>query len=700
MGIICWITKLLNRFFKSYSLRSQIMISFAILTIFSVTVVGLTALRINYRYLEQEKRTQSMIMIGNFYQTLENEITNMVVLAASRPSMAQYLLNNDTENMQAYLLEFKKGMPKIDKIFICDSSGNLIAATEAELGFSTCNFDTNPFYTVVNVDGEAHAWLLRGRKIFNQNIPVGTVILGIEFDNELLMEMCDQCNLYHTLISNNQVIATSFGERYSQKSNVRYIPTNLADEQFQESFNIQDHQYYVSHFPLNNNGLSVEVALDVTSIHLDHKQQELILTILILVVLIFAVVFGGFLARCIQLPLTKFVAAANQMENLDLSTPVRVSTKLQEVIELSQVLENLRSRINDALTSLQSEKQWSDLLLESIVEGIIILNNDRVTYFSPGAERITNWQREEVNTRSINEILKPADHTDSLLEMLPPLGEKLRCTFTLKDDKKKILSITHAQLLATKEEHNSTVLVLRDVSEEEALSHLLGSFLGNITHEFRTPLSALAASIEILLSEADDLSQPETKELLRSIHLSTLNLENLIDNLLEGSSIETGRFRVSPQPTDLRKVIYTACETIDPLLKKYGQNLKIGLPAKCPLVLIDGRRINQVLLNLLSNASKYGPIDGEIELNAKVLSDFVEVSITDCGKGIPPAYWDVIFSGFVLHLKDEGLKHKGAGLGLSVSNAIVKAHGGLMGVRNHEGSGAEFWFTVPITGEE
>jgi len=300
----------------------------------------------------------------------------------------------------------------------------------------------------------------------------------------------------------------------------------------------------------------------------------------------------------------------------------------------------------------------------------------------------------------VDEIIQPAELSAGFLSLLPKIGEKLRGTFILKEGNKKILSITHAQFPTAEQTHNSTVLVLRDVSEAEAMSHLLGSFLGNITHEFRTPLSALAASIEILLTEADDLNPAEIKELLRSIHLSTLNLENLIDNLLEGSSIETGRFHVYRQATELRSVIFTACETIDPLLKKYGQQLIIQMPAELPLVLLDARRITQVLYNLLSNASKYGPFDNEINLDVKVLPDFVEVWVSDRGSGIPAALREKIFSGFVLQPNESGLMHKGARLGLSVTHAIIKAHGGHVGVRERIGGGAEFWFQLPITGEE
>jgi signal transduction histidine kinase len=138
---------------------------------------------------------------------------------------------------------------------------------------------------------------------------------------------------------------------------------------------------------------------------------------------------------------------------------------------------------------------------------------------------------------------------------------------------------------------------------------------------------------------------------------------------------------------------------MDPLLKKYGQRLIINIQPDLPLVMIDERRINQVLLNMISNASKYGPSDEDIELKAAITNGFIEISISDRGKGVPESYRNKIFSGFVLNKDDYGRMQKGSGLGLSVSQTIVRAHRGQVGVRDRDGGGSEFWFTIPITGE-
>jgi signal transduction histidine kinase len=243
-------------------------------------------------------------------------------------------------------------------------------------------------------------------------------------------------------------------------------------------------------------------------------------------------------------------------------------------------------------------------------------------------------------------------------------------------------------------------LVFRDVSEEEAIHRLLGHFLANVAHEFRTPLSALAASVELLMDQAPDLSAAELEELLSSLHLGVLGLQTLIDNLLESASIEAGHFRVHPRPSNLGEIIAAAIHTMQPLLDKHDQRLVVELPAAIPVVLADPRRTVQVLVNLLSNASKYGPDEAEIKVTAGVRGAWIHVSVADSGAGVAPEYHKDLFQRFVKPASGSDRAQVGAGLGLSVVKAVVEAHGGAVGVDDRADGGAIFWFTLPRADEQ
>jgi signal transduction histidine kinase len=240
------------------------------------------------------------------------------------------------------------------------------------------------------------------------------------------------------------------------------------------------------------------------------------------------------------------------------------------------------------------------------------------------------------------------------------------------------------------------VVSIRDVSNEEAMRGLLGEFLANITHEFRTPLTALAVSIELLLDQLPDLKQEELRELVVSNHLGVLSLQNLIDNLLEGASIEAGRFQVFPRPVDLPDVIHEATQVMQPLMDKKHLQLQLDLPEGLPLVQADPRRTSQVLVNLLSNAIKWGPRDTAIYLYAEVSGSCVKVSVADQGPGIAPEHKGELFVRFGHVQSNDGRAEYGAGLGLSVVKAIVESQKGQVGVEDRTGGGVIFWFTIPL----
>lgn len=348
-----------------------------------------------------------------------------------------------------------------------------------------------------------------------------------------------------------------------------------------------------------------------------------------------------------------------------------------------------------AMVELLMKNIWMERLLESMVEGVVTLDeNLHITYFNHGAERITGWNREQALHRACDTIFLVAEEDIAFSQCLPPIGQQNQVVVKATDDHQVNLSITCAQLKPEDGEKPEIALVFRDVSTQAAIRRQLGHFTANIAHEFRSPLSALAASIELLQDQAPDLSAAEVGELLESLHLSVLSLQNLVDNLLEGASLEAGHFRISPRPSELFKIIEEAAQTMQPLLEKYAQHLVVEGSAGLPLVHADPRRIVQVLVNLISNASKYGPEGGEISLNSRLAGEQVEVRVADHGPGTASHYGELSFHRFEIPNSPGDPTKAGAGLGLSVVKAIVEAHGGKFGMSDRPDGGSIFWFTL------
>jgi K+-sensing histidine kinase KdpD len=232
-------------------------------------------------------------------------------------------------------------------------------------------------------------------------------------------------------------------------------------------------------------------------------------------------------------------------------------------------------------------------------------------------------------------------------------------------------------------------------TDQSTFHHLHTYFLANISHEFRTPLTALSASLEILMNELENLSPADQRELLRSMHLSTASLQTLVNNLLESTSIEAGHFAIHRRPVVLNKVLAEAVHIVQPLLDRRAQYLVLTQPFQLPPLLADPIRLAQVFINLLSNASKYSPLEQKIDLGIDVMGDRLLIAVADRGFGIPENEKADIF-GYFTRLAVEDSDQYGAGLGLSVVKSIVEGHGGTISIDDRPGGGSIFWITLPL----
>ncbi len=523
-------------------------------------------------------------------------------------------------------------------------------------------------------------------------------------DDEFSRQMSAQTSLEHTLLVDENPVASSFaGGAAACCTAIRQPIDNPAADiaTMPALFEQNNRPYYSTRLVLSPPGLIDEIALDVADVIATERNLTWILVGSIILVALAGSVLGVAVARRIGRPLTRLTHAATAISTGDLTTSLSVPSQVREVTLVSQALESARVDLQRTVNELQQERAWTDHLLEAITEGIVALDDSgSITFFSPGAERITGWSQSEALNHTCDELFHLAQTSDSFSQHIPLPGQQSKILLEVEDGRQITLGITSAQLSPPDTDETGLVLVLRDISEAELIHRLLGGFLANITHEFRTPLSALAASTELLLDQAPDLSSAELQELLTSQHMGIISLQTLIDNLLESASLEAGHFRVYPRSSDLGEIIAEATHMTLPFQEKYGQSLVVELPATIPLVLVDSHRIVQVLVNLLFNAIKYSPDETKITLGAMVNQGWVRVAVSDRGPGVPPGRQDELFYQFVHYDADDAKSRHGVGLGLSVVKAIIETHNGQVGVENRPGGGAVFWFTLPVIEEQ
>jgi len=218
-----------------------------------------------------------------------------------------------------------------------------------------------------------------------------------------------------------------------------------------------------------------------------------------------------------------------------------------------------------------------------------------------------------------------------------------------------------------------------------------------MSHELRTPLNSIIGFSRVILKGIDGPITDQQRQDLEAIFNSGQHLLGLINDILDISKIEAGKMELSFEPTDLQEIIRGVMSTAIALVKDKPIELQQSVPADLPTIIADSRRVRQVLLNLVSNAAKFTD-QGFIRVEARVEGDFVTISVSDSGIGIPPEKLPHIFEAFTQVDASPSRKYGGTGLGLTISKSFVELHGGRIWVESEVGKGSRFTFTLPIQG--
>lgn len=689
------------------SLPAQMVLSIIALVLVTAAAAGLPAVWLIRSQLERQawaQVEQGSRAAQALYAAQANRIANLATLTAQRPTLRAMLAQEERASLPAYLrpLQVSAGL---DVILVCDAQHHSVAQAGAQVPEALCAGGASPSFQALVIEQAPQAWLLAAQPIGDGSADgPESVLVGFKLDDEFVAQMRAQTGLEHTLLIDGRPLTSSLAGEGKARPTPGSAPPGGDG---QGSLTLDGRPFYTTRFllPFQEEGgerfqLEAEVALAVADIVTAQRRLAWTLFGSIAVIAALGSLLGAILARRISRPLDRLAAAATALSRGDLDSSVAVPAHIREVGLLAQALEQARIDLQRSLSELRGEKAWTEHLLEAIVEGIVTLDErGRITFFSQGAEQITGWRREQVLNRFCDLVFHPVETAASFSELIPPPGQRRKISLELADGRQATLAVTGARLTPPATVDARVALVFRDVSEEEAVHRLMGHFLANVAHEFRTPLSALAASAELLLDQAPDLTASELHNLLTSLHLGILSLQTLVDNLLESASIEAGRFRVSPHPTNLGQIIAEAIRMMQPLLDKHGQRLVVELPVAIPVVRADARRMVQVLVNLLSNASKYGPDEAEITIGAGASQKWVRVTVSDRGPGVPQEQRGDLFRRFVYPNSQNNKTHYGVGLGLSVVKAVVQAHNGQVGIEDRPGGGSTFWFTLPVEGE-
>ncbi|MGH2711664.1 MAG: sensor histidine kinase [Actinomycetota bacterium] len=249
---------------------------------------------------------------------------------------------------------------------------------------------------------------------------------------------------------------------------------------------------------------------------------------------------------------------------------------------------------------------------------------------------------------------------------------------------------TFAAQLSLALEGSRMATVARSAKLDADRSKMQAALLSSVTHDLRTPLASITASVTGLLDDQVAFDDEQRHELLETIRQEAIRLNRMVGNLLDLSRLKAGALTPSRRPAAIDEVIEGVLARMEPQLRKH--RLNVILRESLPQVPVDVVQLDQVLTNVLENAAKYSPEGTEITVSAARWEDSVQVRIADQGKGIPPDLRTEMFEPFARESSDG----RGSGLGLAIAHAVVLAHGGSIWAEDAPGGGTAIVFRLPV----
>jgi PAS domain S-box-containing protein len=338
-----------------------------------------------------------------------------------------------------------------------------------------------------------------------------------------------------------------------------------------------------------------------------------------------------------------------------------------------------------------TEQRYHDLFQDSIDPILISDFEGNILEANRQAEIFTGLENQALLEKTIRQLLLSEEAIPGLDTGGLNLGDihSIEAEFTSRDG-----SSIPIRLYVRSVDVKNYQWIIRDISERRRLDRLREDLISMIYHDLRSPLANIVSSLDVFDTMLPDDGDPAYRSLLNIALRSTERIQRLTNSLLDMSRLESGQPVVNLFPTSPILLAADSVEAVSPIATSKNQIINIKISADIPQVKIDVDMIRRVLINLLENAVKYSPPDGEITLGADIKAEQAIIWVQDSGPGIPAEENEHIFDKFT-RLNPTG-SQKGFGLGLAYCRLAIEGHSGRIWVDSEPGKGSRFSFTLPV----
>jgi two-component system phosphate regulon sensor histidine kinase PhoR len=382
--------------------------------------------------------------------------------------------------------------------------------------------------------------------------------------------------------------------------------------------------------------------------------------------------------------------------------PIEPADHRDELASLARAMNETAERLAQTFRSLTDERNRTTAILESMIEGVAVVGADERVVFSNSAfAQILSSGGLETSSapgRLLVELVRQSDLLNTVRHVLAT-GQREESEVTVGTLRPRTFAVTATPVGGSEATATNlgAVLVLHDISELRRLERVRRDFVANVSHEFKTPLTAIQGFAETLLGGAleDTANRSRFVEIIRD---HSVRLARLTDDLLKLSQIEAGRLELDLRLVNIPALVSSCVETVQFQAEKKRQTIAVHCSPDLAAISADANRLREVLINLMENAVQYTHAGGRIEVAAETRNGEAVISVADNGIGIPQTEQQRIFERFYRVDAARSREAGGTGLGLSIARHIVEAHGGRIWLESNLGEGSRFHFSVPTSG--
>lgn len=418
----------------------------------------------------------------------------------------------------------------------------------------------------------------------------------------------------------------------------------------------------------------------------------------ILISILAAIYFARFILR----PIATLTQSVRNIAEGQLDQRVHLQSNDELAMlgrEFNRMSEKLREFERLNIGRLMQEQKKSAAIVDNIPDAIIVTDaDDRILLLNAAAQSLLQlsgqWQNETIDQVIADSKMRQALKSAS---MTNPDAQNSEQLISLTQHENTIFLRVKKQHILDEQGHSFGVAtLLLDVTPLKMLEQMKSNFMATVSHEFRTPLTSLSMSLDILLQEILGPLAPKQLELLQRAKQDYERMARLLKQLLELSKLESGVLPLEFLPTNIPELIDSALQPLQHQIQAKSITIQRRIAADLPEVWVDQQSFSWLISNLISNAIRCVPEQGKIQLNVYTEDDRLLFCVEDNGVGIPANARESIFDKFVQLDKGAPSTVGSVGLGLAIAREVVRAHSGKIWVESEVNVGSRFFFSIPI----